>query len=302
MPDVQSEEFIQNYILEDGGRAVLRRTDPEYISDLRDEVTTWFDEVKGSVKCQNEEDLCTATFNKPTKPVLAGFLKEVCAILRKQNDMISDLCVCNDFLKTELIASQTSVINLQSKLLNSKNEQLLSIQTTVQNTVQEGIRSYNDVVSEKTPTPVFTQDTLRKAFQGVVEEEDRSRNLMLFGVEETPAEGDITDKVSEVFQQLGMKPRMEATRVGQGAAGKCRAVKVTFTSSTIARQILIKAKNLRRVEQHKHVFISPDRSPEQRAAHRELVLELKRRAAAEPKMRYFIRGGKVCSAAKTVGT
>ena len=72
---------------------------------------------------------------------------------------------------------------------------------------------------------------------------------MLFGVEETPTEGDITDKVSEVFQQLGMKPRMEATRVGQGAVGKCRAVKVTFTSSTIARQILIKAKNLRRVEQ-----------------------------------------------------
>ena len=137
MPDVQSEEFIANYIREDGGRAVLCRTDPEYISDLRDEVTTWFAEVKGTVnKCQNEEDLCTAMFNKPTKPVLAGFLEEVCAILRKQDDMINDLCTCNDFLKTELIASQTSVIKLQSELLNSKNEQLLSIQTTIQNTVR----------------------------------------------------------------------------------------------------------------------------------------------------------------------
>ena len=302
MPDVQSEEFIKNYIREDGGRAVLVRTDPEYLGDLRDEVTTWFDGVKGTVKCQNEEDLCIAMFSKPTKPVLAGFLEEVCAILRKQDEMIKDLCICNDFLKTELIASQSSVIKLQSELLNSKNEQFLSIQTTVQNTVQEEIRSYSDVVAEKTPTPVFTQDTLKKAFQGVVEEEDRSRNLMLFGLEETPKEGDITDKVSELFRQLGEKPRVEASRVGQGAAGKCRAVKVTFTSSTIARQILIKAKNLRRVEQHKHVFISPDRSEEQRAVHRELVLELKRRADAEPKRRHFIRGGKVCSAPKTVGT
>ena len=139
-------------------------------------------------------------------------------------------------------------------------------------------------------------------YQKLITNNNNSRNLMVFGLEETPKEGDITDKVSELFQQLGEKPRVEASRVGQGAAGKCRAVKVTFTSSTIARQILIKAKNLRRVEQHKHVFISPDRSEEQRAVHRELVLELKRRADAEPKRRHFIRGGKVCSAPKTVGT
>lgn len=68
-----TEEFLRReYIHEDGGRAVLMRTDPEYLIDLDDEVTTWFAEVKETVKCQNEDDLCAAVFTNPTKPVLAG--------------------------------------------------------------------------------------------------------------------------------------------------------------------------------------------------------------------------------------
>lgn len=220
--------------------------------------------------------------------------------------MIRGLRACNDLLKTEVIATQSSVIKLQDELMKCKTEQFQSLQTavktSVQNTVQEEIRSYSNVVAAKTQIPAITPETLKRAFQDVVEEEDRSRNLMVFGLkDQEPEEEELADKVSQLFQQLGEKPRAEAIRVGKRAAGKSRPVKVTLSSSSIAHQILMKARNLRRVEQHKYVFISPDRSVEQRAVHRELVLDLKNRSANEPDKRHFIRGGKVCSAIK-VGT
>ena len=83
--------------------------------------------------------------------------------------------------------SRGFVIKLQGELLESKSEQLKSVQTavqtTVKDTVQAEIRSYSDVV-KKTDSAAFTPETLKKVFKNVVEEEDRSRNLMVFGLEE----------------------------------------------------------------------------------------------------------------------
>ena len=39
--------------------------------------------------------------------------------------------------------------------------------------------------------------------------------------------------------------------------------------------------------------MSPDRSPEQREAHRELVKELKTKRIAEPDKRFYIKGDKI---------
>lgn len=301
-----AEEFLKGeYIHEDGNRAVLMRTDPEYLLDIRGEVTTWYDDVKAAVKCQNKDDLCAAMFSKQTKTVLAGFLEGVCSILRKQDEMVQDLCVCNDLLKTQVITSQSAVIKLQGDLLKCNAEKFEVLQsvvkTTVQNTVQEEIKSYSSVVAENTQTTAFTPESLKRAFQDVVKEEDRSKNLMVFGLKEEQKEEDTSVKISDLFQQLGEKPRVEAVRVGKKTEGKSRPVKVTLSTSTLAHHILMKASKLRRVEQHKNVFISPDRSPEQRAAHRELVLQLKKRAGDEPSSRHYIRGGKVFSVNK-VGT
>ena len=41
----------------------------------------------------------------------------------------------------------------------------------------------------------------------------------------------------------------------------------------------------------------PERNVDQRKGQKELVLELKRLVAAKPKKRYFIKNGKICSAA-----
>ena len=56
--------------------------------------------------------------------------------------------------------------------------------------------------------------------------------------------------------------------------------------------ILTKAKELRLSQCFDTVFISPDRSPEERAV--QLVLDLKRKVTENPDKRYVIRTGKIC--------
>ena len=73
------------------------------------------------------------------------------------------------------------------------------------------------------------------------------------------------------------------------------AVKVSLCNSSTVHQILVNAKKLRLSEDHKTVFISPDRSPEDRAIHQRLVLEMKQIAKEDIKKHYYIRSGNICS-------
>ena len=57
--------------------------------------------------------------------------------------------------------------------------------------------------------------------------------------------------------------------------------------------MLSKASKLRGTTDYSRVYVSPDRTPEQRIEHRELVAEMMRRKSEEPKKRHFIRGGVV---------
>ena len=72
-------------------------------------------------------------------------------------------------------------------------------------------------------------------------------------------------------------------RVGKKiSGGTARPVKVTTSSATIVDHILYKAKRLKQTIKFKTVFLSPDRSLEQREKHRQLVLDLKKRLWKSP--------------------
>ena len=121
---------------------------------------------------------------------------------------------------------------------------------------------------------------------------------MIFGLPEGAHEK-ICDKVSEVFLHLGEKPRIEASRIGKKSSGTVkRPVKVTFSSSTIVQQILSKTRSLKESDKYRAVFITPDRSEEQRVSLRLLVADLTKKKSEEPAKKHFIRGGLICSVDK----
>ena len=223
--------------------------------------------------------------------------------------VISTLKGTIDVMKTEVIADKTKVIKAQEKLLQCQNDQLgqlmSAVESTVHSTVQEEIRirSYSDVVSKSRTesTTIQNEESLRKVVKSAIEEEDRSENLVIFCLEESDQER-IDTKVATLLSELGEKPRVSASKIGRRRidtmGDHVRPVRVTLASSTAVHQVLTKARQLKLVESFKSVYICPDRSPEERAARRTLVMELKSAAAKQPDYKHYIKNGKVHSERK----
>ncbi len=204
-----------------------------------------------------------------------------------------------------MIASQKTVIDLQEKLLQSKDQELKSVHTAVTTSVSESVKaefmSYSAAVQNNVNVDQgLTTEKLKQVVKTTVQEEDRCKNVMVFGLAEEENEN-LADRVGEVFEELGIKPAVELCRVGQiGKKKSTRPVKAIFSSTSTANQILSQARRLRHPDEFKSSFIRPDRSLEERASQRLLVKELIRRKDEEPEKRHFIKGSKVCSEDKSV--
>ena len=203
----------------------------------------------------------------------------------------------------DLVASQKQVIDLQAELLQCKNDQLQSLQATVRTSVEDTVKAefqtYSDVAQKNNniPQQAIPHEIVKNIVKTVVQEEDRSRSFMVFNLPEAEEEEDqdqLCSKVGEVLQELGEKPKIEASRLGKPDKIKARPIKVSLSSSVAVNQILAKARSLRTSAKHKAVFICHDRSPEERAQHRLLVEELKKRREDNPRTKFYIRGGVVC--------
>ena len=211
-------------------------------------------------------------------------------------------------LSDQLVACQGQVISLQSQLLDAKDAQLTGVTTVVKENVckvteevKAEISSYSDALQSRGSgsgqnfTTVEMKAAVRTALSEKADEDGRENNVVIFGMEENAGEK-LGERVNELLGklELGEKPRFEARRVGEVRSGVTkRHIKVTLRSPLIARKILAKSSKLRGVDEFREVYVSPDRSPEQRTKQRELVAELKRRRSEEPSKRHFIRGGKV---------
>ena len=166
-------------------------------------------------------------------------------------------------------------------------------------------QSYSSVLEKNCdqPSTSVNREELKKVIHTVVQEEDRSKNVMIFNLPESENE-DLNSAVGELFLSIGEKPRVEACRLGSvsGKSGKTvRPVRVSVASSSIVGQILSKARKLKQMYCYKTVFLSPDRAPEQRAAQRELVQNLKRVKKEEPEKVHYLKSGKIISAVKKPG-
>ena len=137
--------------------------------------------------------------------------------------------------------------------------------------------------------------------KSVVQEEDRSGNVMVFGLPERKDEK-LEERVQEVFQEIGLKPTLQASRVGKINQGKSkRPVKVSLSSSSTVHQVLSKVRKLCNSATFKSVYVRPDRSQEEgsRSQDRLLVQEPLKKRESEPDKEHFIRAGTIHSRENT---
>ena len=130
--------------------------------------------------------------------------------------------------------------------------------------------------------------------------DDRSKSLIVFGLEEEENE-EVDHEITRMLQNFCtvMPVVRERYRVGPRKPGTDRPVRVSFNSSEAAAEVLRESKGLKQSKDYKKVFITPDRTPEERAERKKLVVLLKKKIEAEPKLYHFIRSGTICSVAKT---
>lgn len=268
----------------------------------------WINEVKKKLKVEESDYLTHDKFNSSSinKVTLAGWLGSARDIMCQQAEMMAKQKEVIELLKTEALADKAAVIRLQADLLQCKDNQLQSLQaaveTTVQTTVKEEIKSYSAAVAKSSNAPVFSTNSLKQVVKSAMAEEDRGKNVMVFGLAEEEGE-QIDEKIRGLFQELGEKPRVTASRVGRKSSGtantECRPVKVTLASSTSVSQILTKTGRLKQVEQYKLVYVRPDLSPDERTSRKRLVINLKKAIGEQPDRHHYIKGGTVHSKDRT---
>ena len=110
---------------------------------------------------------------------------------------------------------------------------------------------------------------------------------------------DVAATVAEIMQDTNEKPRVvECIRVGTFQVGKPRPIKVKLCSADAVSSILRSAKHLKNSGNNKTTFIAPDRTQEERAAHKKLVERMKEMVSEEPDKYHYIRRGAIRSVNK----
>ena len=241
-----------------------------------------------------------------SREIMSERLVSIMQIVHTQSEYINQLESEAQQLKSNLIEKQERVIKLQEELIIAKNEPLRELKETVVSSVKTELKSYSEVVQESVNEvkasaagSSFDRNMLKSVVKDAVTEEDLGKNVVIFGLEED-ADEQICEKVGQVLLELGERPKIEANRMGLKVKNQNpRPVKVSVSSSIIVAQILRRAKNLRDSENYKTVFINPDRTLEQRSAHRELVKQLKLKRNQEKDKRHYIKNGQIYSSDKT---
>ena len=215
------------------------------------------------------------------------------AFLRKASNEVE-----SNQLETK--AAGKEIMKLQGELLQSKTEQINQFQnlvdTKLKDTIKTQMQDYSEVV-KKNAGESLTIRNIKTAVKDIVKgaSMDREKNLIVFGVPEETGE-DVNHKVLEIFETIEVKPRVNAERFGK-AVGK-RPIRVTVDKTETAFEVLKSAKNLKH-SRFKNVFISLDKSPEERAERKKLVEEMKKKIAENPKKKYYIRRGELCCEEET---
>ena len=198
-----------------------------------------------------------------------------------------------------------SVIELQSKVIEKRTEELSFLTTAVQEEVKsvQGVvhtelKSYSAALS-KTCAAALAPKKICAAVKTVSDKEDRTRNVIIYGLDECNEEN-LEDEVGKVLVIIEEKPVIkDCCRVGIRKPGKKRPVKFTLRSSDMVHQILSKAKLLRTKEGYSNIYVSPDRTVEERRAYKKLWEQLQLKRKTDSGKVHYIKNNKIVSADKT---
>ena len=190
--------------------------------------------VQQKCKDADKTTINAEIFKKMNKDVLCEWLEEVWGICYRAMDTSVLARRTLNSLKGQVISCQSQVmmIELQQRTLDKESNELdavtVAVTTTVKESVKSECRGYVEA-AKKSCNPVMLPQKLTDVVKQVVKDKDRSRNLIVFGLEEDEEEI-ISEKIGDLLETMGERPKTEAYRLGKFSTSP-RPVKVTTTSS-----------------------------------------------------------------------
>ena len=144
------------------------------------------------VGCTAPIEVTSTACKKAMKDTLALLFTEAFHFVRFQTEKVKELKAELSSTKSQLIENQKWVISLQEQLIDCKDKQLEGVKTvvktSVENNLKEQFKTYSEAAAENVmvcPSDGLADPaTLKKVVKTVVEEEDRTRNVIIFGLTE----------------------------------------------------------------------------------------------------------------------
>ena len=250
-----------------------------------------------TVKVKQISDLTQAVLNQSNKLTLIKLVNTLSRALSQSSELLKLAAADVDQSKSNQIRLQEDLLSVKEEVLTSKNEQIAAFTSTV----KTEIKSFADVLGSGTGT-VISQKNIEKAVKTAVVEQERLHNVMLYCMEESqsidPGVSQESDReqVAEVMHEIGVvSGNVLVERVGERKDDSHRPVRVIFERKEEVTNVLARARRLKDSENFSSVFLGPDRTFEERKAHRKLVDELKVKRTQSPDMIFYIKENAVCS-------
>ena len=227
-----------------------------------------------------------------TRDMLTDWLETACWILNvfavPLLESAVDMSEEYQKLKDKKIEAQKCIIELQNRLIEKKDAEISSVRSTV----KEEIKTYSAAVS-KSCSAALAPKKIQAAVRKVTEKNDRSKNLIIYGVNEEKSEV-LEKRVTEILDEIEEKPRVQdCCRIGLVREQQCRPIKFALASQEHVTQVLRKSRMLRTKTGFQSIYICPDRSVEERRAFKKLLEELKQRRNTEPDKVFSIKNNKI---------
>ncbi len=209
-------------------------------------------------------DVSQAGFKTVNKDAVVSFGKSVAGILERSHELLKHAAADLDTLKCNQLQNESKLLAVQDELSEKKSDQLEAVKTTV----EDKLKSWTDVVKKNcntTQSAFLGQKKLKEVVKTAIEDSDRSRNVILFNVDEERKESGTSilaydnTAVQRILYSAGLTSPCEISceRIGLPSQDKLRPLKVTIGSAV--PELLSKAKNLKDTEFFR-VFIEPGRS------------------------------------------
>ena len=271
------------------------------LHELEKQIEDLSDSVSAKLNCRKLEDLTHDLF-KPkgvTKDVITEIVLKMGSMICQSRTVLSSAVEKLDQQKSEQIKTQNELIQCKSVKL-----------TSVKETVKTEMKLFTDVVKKNTVASKVSPAKIKMAVKPAITEDDRSKNFIIFGApEELECEEQEMSERSLVGDILGFmkfKERPNITNIERVGVKKSdstrRPIKVTMRDPEIVREILSRAKVLKSVDvegynfNYNKLYLSPDRSQDERISRQKLVQEMKERIKKDSSKKYYIRNNKVCVA------